>query len=96
MAINRAAGAVSFVEYVATAGYETEIVQKPESSQGFVPEKNRWPVEPVRRCGSFGCGSPPGLNFRRRLFRGVEKTVESSETMLRIAFISFLINRLAE
>ena len=77
---------VSFVEYVATAGYETEIVQKPESRQGFVPEKNRWPVE-----RSFGW-----LNFRRRLFRDVEKTVESSETMLRIAFISFIINRLAE
>ena len=68
--------------------------QKPESSQGFVPQKNRWPVE-----RSFGCGSPPGLNFRPvrrcgRLFRDVEKTVESSEAMLRIAFISFIINRL--
>ncbi len=82
---------VSFVEYVSAAGYETEIAQKPESGQGFLPDKNRWPVE-----RSFGCGSPPGLNFRRRLFRDVEKTVESSEAMLRIAFISFLLNRLAE
>jgi putative transposase len=77
---------VSFVDYAAAAGYQTGIVQKPESSQGFVPEKNRWPVE-----RSFGW-----LNFRRRLFRDVEKTVESSEAMLRIAFLSFLINRLSE
>ena len=85
---------VSFIAHVKAAGYETQIVQKPESSRGFVPEKNRWPVE-----RSFGCGSPPGLNFRPvrrcgRLFRDVEKTVESSEAMLRIAFISFIINRL--
>jgi putative transposase len=77
---------VSFVEYVQEKGWRVEIAQKPESTRGFVPEKNRWPVE-----RSFGW-----LNFRRRLFRDVEKTVESSESMLRIAFISFLINRLAK
>ena len=77
---------VSFVEHVEGAGWHVEIAQKPESSLGFVPEKNRWMVE-----RSFGW-----LNFRRRLFRDVEKTVESSEAMLRIAFISILINRLAK
>lgn len=75
---------VSFIAHAEAAGYQTEIVQKPESSRGFVPQKNRWPVE-----RSFGW-----LNFRRRLFRDVEKTIESSEAMLRIAFISFIINRL--
>ncbi|GAB4487797.1 MAG: hypothetical protein OHK0045_08710 [Raineya sp.] len=35
-----------------------------------------------------------GINFRRRLFREVEKTVESAEAMLQIAFISFIINYL--
>lgn len=78
---------VSFIDHVEQAyGWRLEIAQKPESGQGFVPEKNRWPVE-----RSFGW-----LNFRRRLFRDVEKTVESSEAMLRIAFISFLINRLTK
>lgn len=77
---------VSFVEYVEERGWRVEIAQKPESGRGFVPEKNRWPVE-----RSFGW-----LNFRRRMFRDVEKTVESSEAMLRIAFISILINRLAK
>jgi putative transposase len=77
---------VSFVEYVQQKGWRVEIAQKPESTRGFVPEKNRWPVE-----RSFGW-----LNFRRRLFPDVEKTVESSEAMLRIAFISILINRLAK
>lgn len=76
---------VSFIEHVEREhGWKVEIVQKPESSRGFVPEKNRWMVE-----RSFGW-----LNFRRRLFRDVEKTIESSEAMLRIAFISFIINRL--
>ena len=61
---------VSFIEHVERQhGWRVEIAQKPESGQGFVPEKNRWPVE-----RSFGCGSPPGLNFRRRLFRDVDKT----------------------
>ncbi|GAB4131335.1 MAG: hypothetical protein Fur0027_18390 [Raineya sp.] len=65
-------------------GCEVEIAQKAESPKGFVPEKNRWQVE---RAFSL-------LNFRRRLFRKVEKTVESAEAMLQIAFISFIINYL--
>lgn len=78
---------VSFIEHVEQAhGWQVEIAQKPESSQGFVPEKNRWPVE-----RSFGW-----LNFRRRLFRDVEKTIESSEAMLQIAFISIILNRFAQ
>ncbi len=77
---------VSFIEHVEAQGWQVEIAQRPESGRGFVPEKNRWPVE-----RSFGW-----LNFRRRLFRDVEKTVESSEAMLRIAFISILVNRLAK
>ena len=75
----------TFVNYVNTEyRLEVEIAQKPESKEGFVPQKNRWQVE-----RSFGW-----LNFRRRLFRDVEKTILSSEAMLRIAFISFIINRL--
>lgn len=86
MAINRAAGAVSFIEHVEHEhGWRVEIAQTPESSQGFVPEKSRWPVE-----RSFGW-----LNFRRRLFGDVEKTIESSEAMLQIAFISIILNRFA-
>ena len=75
---------VSFIEYAQQKGWSVEIAQKPESAKGFVPQKDRWPVE-----RSFGW-----LNFRRRLFRDVEKTVESSEAMLQIAFISFLLNRI--
>jgi putative transposase len=65
-------------------GWEVEIAQKPESTKGFIPQKNRWHLE-----RSFGW-----LNFRRRLFRDVEKTILSAEAMLKIAFISFIINRL--
>lgn len=77
---------VSFIEHVQATGWRVEIAQKPESGRGFVPQKNRWPVE-----RSFGW-----LNFRRRLFRDVDKTVESSEAMLRIGFISILLNRLTK
>lgn len=64
--------------------YQVEIVQKLESQKGLIPEKNRWQVE---RTLSW-------LNFRRRLFKEVAKTVESAEAMLQIAFISFIINYL--
>lgn len=64
--------------------WKIEIAQKPESTKGFIPQKNRWQVE-----RSFGW-----LNFRRRLFRDVEKTILSAEAMLQIAFISFIINKL--
>nr|WP_315256349.1 transposase [uncultured Flavobacterium sp.] len=64
--------------------WEVEIAQRPESSTGFIPEKNRWQVE-----RSFGW-----LNFRRRLFREVEKTILSAEAMLQIGFISFIINKI--
>ncbi len=76
----------TFIDYInEQTNWEVEIVQRPESTKGFVPEKNRWMVE--RTYGWF--------NFRRRLCRDYEKTAESSEAMIRIATISFLINRLA-
>ena len=61
-----------------------EVMQKPESSTGFVSQKNRWQVE---RSFSW-------LNFCRRLLRDVENTVLSAEAMIQIAFISFCINSL--
>ncbi|MEZ0611206.1 IS5 family transposase [Fibrella sp. WM1] len=74
LVVDRLNGKVPRLEVIAADpveqgyGWRVEIAQKPESGRGFVPEKNRWPVE-----RSFGW-----LNFRRRLFRDVEKTVESS------------------
>jgi putative transposase len=76
---------LTFTEHVKdNFGWEVEIAQKPESTKGFVPQKNRWQVE---RSFSW-------LNFRRRLFKDVEKLVESSEAMLQIAFMTLIINRL--
>ncbi|PWK21418.1 transposase [Arcicella aurantiaca] len=75
----------TFQEYIeVNYKWEVEIAQKPESTKGFIPQKKRWQVE-----RSFGW-----LNFRRRLFRDVEKTIASAEAMLQIAFISFIINKL--
>ena len=71
-----------FVEYVTkTYDWLVDISQKPESAQGFVPQMGRWQVE-----RSYGW-----LNSRRRLSKDDEKTLESSEAMLILAFISFLI-----
>jgi putative transposase len=75
----------TFKEYIdVNYKWEVEIAQKPESTKGFIPQKNRWQVE---RSFSW-------LNFRRRLFRDIEKTILSAEAMLQIAFISFIINKL--
>jgi transposase len=77
----------SFIEHVhKNYCWSVEIAQRPESTQGFVPQKNRWPVE-----RSFGW-----LNFRRRLAKDYEKTTHAALAMLQIAFISFLIRRLAK
>lgn len=74
-----------FVERVKEAyGWDVEIVQKPESAKGFVPAGGRWVVE-----RSFGW-----LNFKRRLSRDFEKTIESSVAMLQLCFIDVLIRRI--
>lgn len=61
---------ITFINYVKEKfGWKVEIEQKPESSKGFIPQKNRWQVE-----SSFSW-----LNFRRRLFKDVEKLTKSSQ-----------------
>ena len=71
-----------FVEYVTkTYDWLVDISQKPESTKGFVPQMGRWQVE-----RSYGW-----LYFRRRLSKDYEKTVQSSEAMLHLAFVSFLL-----
>ena len=75
----------SFIKYINTNHkWKVKITQKPESTAGFFPQRNRWQIE-----RGFGW-----LNFRRRLFRDVEKIILSAEAMLQIIFISFIINRL--
>lgn len=77
----------TFIEHTHEAyGWKVEIAQKPESVQGFIPQKNRWQVE-----RSFGW-----LNFRRRLAKEYEKTIESSEAMLRIAYATIFLNRMTK
>lgn len=58
---------------------------KPTGLKGFFPLKQRWVVE---RTFAW-------LNRYRRLNRDVERTVESSETMIKISQISLMLNRLA-
>lgn len=72
----------AFVEIAKANGIQVEVTQKPESTQGFVPQKNRWQVE-----RSFAW-----LTFYRRLSKDYEKTTTSAETVIKIAFISMILN----
>jgi transposase len=58
-----------------------DLSQKPASTKGFVPQMGRWQLE-----RSYGW-----LNLRRRLSKDYEKTLQASEAMLQLAFISFLL-----
>jgi len=81
---------VAFKEHVETNySWQVEVTQKPESTTGFVPQKGRWQIE-----RSFGWLNRAAFRFRRRLFRDVEKTILSSESMAQIAFIYLIINRI--
>lgn len=65
-----------------SCGIYVETTQKPESQQGFVPQKGRWQVE-----RSFAW-----LNFYRRLSKDYEKKAINSEIMIKLAFISMILN----
>jgi len=63
-----------------------ELSSKPPSMKGFVPLKTRWVSE-----RTFGW-----LSFYRRLDKDHEKTTKSSESMILLAHISILFQRLTE
>lgn len=64
--------------------WKVEITQRPESSQGFIPESGRWQVE--RSFAWFG--------FFRRLSKDYEKTPQSSVAFMQLAFIDIILARL--
>jgi len=61
-----------------------EIAAKPESVKGFVPVKIRWVIE-----RTFGW-----MNFFRRLSKDYERKVQNSESMIYLAQIQIILNRL--
>ena len=65
--------------------FKLNFSSKPAGLKGFFPLKQRWVVE--RTFAWF--------NRYRRLNRDVERTKESSETMIKISQISLMLNRLA-
>ena len=67
-------------------GILLEGAAKPESAKGFIPVKKRWAVE-----RTFGW-----MNFFRRLSKDFERTVESSESMIYLAQIQIILNRIVE
>jgi putative transposase len=65
-------------------GIKVEITKRNEQVKGFAPVRKRWIVE-----RTFGW-----LNRSRRLSKDYERTIESSEGMVRIAMIGVLARRL--
>jgi hypothetical protein len=80
----------TFAELVNKLGLKIEIAAKPEGSKGFVPVKIRWVVE-----RTFGWMNRVAFRFFRRLSKDYERTVQSSVSMIYLAQIQILINRLA-
>jgi putative transposase len=66
-------------------GFELNFSSKPEGMKGFHPLRQRWVVE---RTFSW-------FNRYRRLNRDVERTTDSSESMIKISQISLMLRRLA-
>jgi putative transposase len=64
--------------------FDLNFSSKPEGVKGFHPLRQRWVVE---RTFSW-------FNRYRRLNRDVERTTNSSETMIKISQISLMLNRL--
>ena len=75
-----------FKKTIEKKGIILEIAAKPESAKGFVPVKKRWAVE-----RTFGW-----MNFFGRLSKDFERTVESSESMIYLAQIQMILNRLVQ
>lgn len=62
------------------------LASKPTGEKGFVPLRQRWVVE--RTFAWF--------NWYRRLNRDVERTTNSSETMIKISQIRLMLNRITK
>jgi transposase len=73
-----------FLEALEIYGWQSEIGQKPESQQGFIPQNGRWQVE-----RSFAW-----LNFYRRLSKDFEKTTASAVAFIQIAFINMILAKI--
>jgi putative transposase len=74
----------AFAAYLAGCGLGLEISSKPAGAKEFKPLKVRWVVEQ-----SFGC-----LGRWRRLSKDYERTVRSSEAMVKISAVHRLLRRL--
>jgi putative transposase len=75
-----------FTELVEKTGIKIEIAAKPESAKGFVPLKKRWVVE-----RTFGW-----MNFFRRLDKDFERNTDNSVSMIYLAQIQVILNRLTK
>lgn len=75
-----------------SCGIEVEITQKPESQQGFVPQKDRWQVE-MRSAAQSLHGSIFIEDCQKTIAAANrEKKAKNSEIMIKLAFISMILN----
>jgi transposase len=74
-----------FTQLADSLGFATEIASRPQTTQGFVPVKQRWVVE---RTFAW-------TNFFRRTVKDYEHTKQSSEAMLYLANSTIALNKLA-
>ena len=65
-------------------GWKLEVTKRPKDSQGFVPVAKRWVVE---RTFAW-------MGRNRRLSKDYERTLESSESVVKLANIALLLRRL--
>jgi transposase len=73
-----------FMEAAELYGWSVEFGQKPESTDGFIPQKGRWQVE---RSFSW-------LNAYRRLAKDYEKTVASAINFIQLAFVNIILAKI--
>ncbi len=71
-------------------GWDLEIVGRDPGTQGFAVQPRRWVVEPGALWAVFAW-----LVRNRRLRIDYERKVQTSETLIEVAFIRLLVRRLA-
>ena len=71
-------------------GWDLEIVERDPEAQGFAVRPRRWVVEPGALWAVFAW-----LVRNRRLRIDYERRVQTTETLIEVAFIRLLLRRLA-
>ena len=84
-----------FASALADWSIDFEKASRAESAHGFVPvAKQRWVVEPVRRCGSIAWTNFFPVRRCGRVVKDYERTVSSSVSWLYLANSQIMLQRI--